>query len=100
MTVDRLAPHDKETECADGFAPVPVTSIIEFPSVEFVMKVTVPDDGPAPKAVKVSENAFESPTAIVAGYCVPSIPNPEPVTFALLTVNGKVPVLKMIAVDT
>jgi hypothetical protein len=93
ITGDGLAFHDSIAEWAETKVPVPESPTTGFPVVAFVKKVTVPADVPAADAEYEIVNACAAFTGIVTGNAVESIANPDPVTIALLTVSGVLPVL-------
>lgn len=75
--------------------PVPVSDATGGAGVQvaFVLKVTVPEDGPAPGGVNDIVIGWLKPTGIVIGRAGSATLNPAPVTVALDRVSDVLPVL-------
>lgn len=90
-TVEVLAVHESETECATACIPVPESEMLIGEFVALLVTVTVPDTVAADPGVKVTPRVAVCPAPIICPAATPDALNPAPVALTVPIVTVELP---------
>jgi hypothetical protein len=90
-TVDVLALHDNDTECATACVPVPESEILIGEFVALLVTFTVPDTVAADPGVNVIPSVAVCPAPIICPAVTPDALNPAPVALTVPIVTVELP---------